>query len=210
MLVGQQTVFRLVFFAEFHGAAQALSISDQSMSYLTGLRFDSLVAAYTLGPFAILILLWQLAKTKVTQSLDMILLGGFVVISFTLLLLNHLDARSMLIFGNRFFADGLKQKNFIELFSSSSPNMFDHLRILGSLIGIALAWRVTHRRSTTLENESKMKTLGSVLVLVILARGSLGSHHLDLRHAKFSENKFAELLTLNSAYCLDQAMKGRR
>ena len=44
----------------------------------------------------------------------------------------------------------------------------------------------------------------------LMARGSLGPYHLDLRHSLVTDSYFLNLGSLNSMYAFDQALRGRR
>jgi hypothetical protein len=52
--------------------------------------------------------------------------------------------------------------------------------------------------------------LAAIFLVALATRGSLGQHHLDLRHSEISKNNFINLLCINSPYAWDQALRGRR
>lgn len=203
------TFLRFVFWGEFATQFEPISITQQALSYLVGLRFDLMVCAYAMAPFLLFALVVKASKLKLNRSMPYALMGWFIVVAIFLMVLQTADSNSVRSAGNRFFSDGLKQKGFFEYLSFSGPIKFAFFSFVGGLFTIAGGLRKTAKPEDTSADEIKSYVV-SLLLLVLLARGSLGAHHLDLRHANISENKFTELMSLNSAYCLDQALRGRR
>lgn len=175
----------------------------------SGLRFDLMLTAYLLAPVLIIcsirfMPLFRVASRGVADYFSMFYMK---MISIILFLIAGFDFDWLLKTGDRlnskFFSSG--HSNFANL------NFRAYCALLALGILSFLFRKVITRQPIARLESNKIKSYFLVmLVLAILARGSFGEHHLDLRHAEVTQSEFSNHLIIPSAYALDQALRNRR
>jgi hypothetical protein len=110
--------------------------------------------------------------------------------------------------GDRLGRDFFSSENII-------PDVF-RFKYLFVILLLCLASYVFYKVSIIFSDKLSKLTLGwkrflvFILFTLILARGSLSAHHLDLRHAVLTKNPKINRLIIPSPYALDQALRNRR
>ncbi len=162
--------------------------------YTAGVRFDAMVSGY----FAVALMVWGL------------LWRGRFLRSFQafLLILSAVIFSAELSFFDQFFdrwTSGQLSKGQFDtrtlLFSfgiqvlPSAPLIF--------LVGLGSPKAFFFQRLW-------LRSLVVLFLCALAIRGSLGPHHLDLRHSEVTSKEMLNLASLNTWYALDQALRGRR
>jgi hypothetical protein len=174
-----------------------------AQSFLAGVRFDLMTSAYLMMPA---LLIWQI---QILRSFYFWVLATLVTV------LTLLDFAYLNFYADRFnsavLTSELSRISLAEVLGDHRPAiLFAFLFVIGY-------WRAKVQSLSGMSVSLKkrfLQTLTHALFLALLARGSLGAHHLDLRHSRFGdafhEQIKTEILSINSLYAFDQALGDRR
>lgn len=181
---------RLFFYTQFGNQFQNVEVSEIYYAFWVGVRFDLMVIGYAQLP--LVLLLW-LDKVSRYQRVY------FVMISVILCGIANFDHAYFSEAGDR-----LNQGLFFPEYKSILMSLPAAVNVLPFLVFFYIKNKIVMTPMNWKFN------LGIVFVVAVMIRGSLGAHHLDLRHSEISKNFIVNTLSLNSAYSLDQALRKRR
>lgn len=196
-LLALLTICRFVFWLFNGSSTPGLIFEETLMAFVVGLRFDLMVLGFF--NFPLLLILWS---PRITKQLKYY----FVFMAAVVSVISYMD----LIY----YQQNQDRLNRLFLFPHSQPGWDVLLRQLSFSIATfvpAMIYILFILKWKCSAGTVRPRNYFLIFLLISLAaRGSLGSHHLDLRHSNISENNFINLLCINSPYALDQALRGRR
>lgn len=188
------------------------SFDSIRLALFNGLRFDLMIAGYLLLP---LVFLYERFSRRFYLGLYLLLMA--TVIFLFLMELVYFD-----FYFDRYSDFGLSLSGFRGLFLAIDKDYFVsgllaiHL-LFFSLQAVLVLVILFYQNVFFVESKvyfGRKQSISSWVVLtliaIVLARGSFGPYHLDLRHSQVSSSVFLNLSTLNTVYTFDQALRGRR
>ena len=205
------SVFRLIIFVnQFNKITDSFSFSDGLLSFLIGLRFDTVVACYIISvPFLILFVLSFFNKThKLFYSFVFWFLLLFFSIAF---LVCAADIPYFNYFYSRF---NIAAFQWMETPEIVFKMIFEEPKYWAILLPFAIiiylfykfSRRIFIDISTNLEPKNKLRTILSFLVLILIFLGIRGSISLvspiRVSSAYFCDNSFLNQLGLNPNFTL--------
>jgi hypothetical protein len=182
------TISRLIFAATFF---KLFDLSDLPLSFLTGLRFDLMVLGFLNLPVVFFLGIRWLQKFWIYY---------YLLVVWFILILTAIDWA--------YFDQNLDRINKILIMPELNWRYVLTATVL-SLICLKISKMMWRARKLN-QAFSWKQVFVAVFIVLLCTRGSLGSFHLDLRNSEFSENKFNNILSINSPYAWDQALRGRR
>jgi len=198
---------RLLYLGSFLNQWQSAKISDLATCVLAGLRFDLMTAGYCLLPFLFL------SIGPIRHLLVKIELMGFIwklllaVILTLTAVIGTLDIQWTIEFADRFnsahtMTEFISQAEFSATFVI---NFLAELAILVLLIAKLWHWKISWQPRASI-----FEWAVALFFVAMMIRGTIGPHHLDLRHAEVTESQFLNCAAITSPYALDQAERQRR
>lgn len=185
------TIHRLFFVMLFGPEGSRENAMELSTAFLVGVRFDLMVLGFLNFPLLpFLKLKWALKNMRYY----------FIVLAFLTAIVTYADYI--------YYQHNQDRINQLLLFPAQIPQQWLYaLASFGPLI-FMIGW-MKSCEDTHLVIHWK-KYVGLIFLTALAARGSLGQHHLDLRHSQISQVSFINLTCINSLYALDQALRSRR
>lgn len=181
---------RLFFYLQFGPQFQGAPLSEVFWALLVGLRFDLMVIGYCNVP-----VVFFLTTSRVQDYLR----AYFLWLSLLLVVVGIMD--------HAYFSETGDRLN----------QYFQWPDLMNVLISAPAAINVLpfliyfyFKRERVKSSFTWKKNLVAIFIAALSMRGTLGQHHLDLRHAEISTNPKINILAINSAYAFDQALRKRR
>ena len=184
------TVSRFLFFITLYRLFDG-AFADLPLSFLTGIRFDLMVLGFLNIPMVFLLGLSWFNKFWNYYFLFFLWIMVILTSADWAYFDQNLDRINKLLI--------MPEMNLKYVFAS----------LLFSITAILISRRILKTQWQKKPLNWK-QVLTAIFVVALCTRGSLGPHHLDLRHSEISENKFINILSINSPYAWDQALRGRR
>lgn len=196
------TFTRGAFFLDFSNPDISMWDLEVLKSFFVGLRFDFMVIGFCGFPFLIISFLGE--KNRYFHLAQLFYWPVILILSSLIIAVDH--------------------QHYTMKFDRLSTSQWqswpvpDFLNLaLWLCVGVLFVIPMFFKRFNSAKREDltnvrqNIKTHTALFILFcVMARGSFGPHHLDLRFSEISKNKFINHLAINSPYALDQALRDRR
>jgi len=216
-MIGFMTLYRLnLFMLSGFAKVEETSLVEVLQTFLVGFRFDVLVFGFLLIP-VVFVLLIQAFFEKWPRGMYLIYKTYFGLMWILISLLTYADFFFYALHGKRMRFSDYSSWSFETLWQQwqavplNQATIFTVITVLLLVLAHMLIrsldfgnWKDEYSPHPAKRGEVALRIILPLLVILLMARGTVEPHHLALEHAQISYNDALNEMGLNAVWCFDK------